>query len=42
MKNVSYTSIVDSLIYAMVCMRSNITHAVRVISHFLSNPGKMY
>jgi hypothetical protein len=32
MKNVSYASAVDSLMYAMVCMRSDIAHAVGVVS----------
>ena len=31
---------VSSLMYAMVCMRPNIAHAVGVVSFFLSNPGK--
>ncbi|RVW94339.1 Retrovirus-related Pol polyprotein from transposon TNT 1-94 [Vitis vinifera] len=31
---------VGSLMYAMVCTRPDIAHAVRVVSRFLSNPGK--
>jgi hypothetical protein len=42
MKNVSYGSAVGSLMYAMVCTRSNIDHAVGVVSHFLSNPSKVH
>jgi hypothetical protein len=41
-KNVSYASAVDSLMYAMVCTRPDIAHAVGVVSRFLSNPDKMY
>ena len=40
MKKVSYTSVVGSLMYAMVCTRPDIAHAVGVVSRFLSNPGK--
>ena len=29
-----------SLMYAMVCTRSDIAHVVGVVSNFLSNPGK--
>jgi hypothetical protein len=42
MKNVSYASVVGSLMYAMVCMRPDIAHAVGVVSRFLSNSGKMH
>lgn len=40
MKNVPYASVVGSLMYAMVCTRPDIAHAVGVVSRFLSNPGK--
>ena len=40
MKNVPYASAVGSLMYAMVCTRPDIAHAVGVVSRFLSNPGK--
>ena len=40
MKKISYTSAVGSLMYAMVCTRPDIAHAVGVVSRFLSNPGK--
>ncbi|RVW66917.1 Retrovirus-related Pol polyprotein from transposon TNT 1-94 [Vitis vinifera] len=39
-RNVPYASAVGSLMYAMVCTRPDIAHAVRVVSKFLSNPGK--
>ncbi|PHT85374.1 hypothetical protein T459_07480 [Capsicum annuum] len=40
MKKVSYASAVGSLMYAMVCTRSDIAHVVGVVSHFFSNPGR--
>ena len=40
MGKVPYASVVGSLMYAMVCTRSDIAHAVGVVSRFLSNPGK--
>jgi ATP-binding cassette subfamily B (MDR/TAP) protein 1 len=38
MKKVPYASAVGSLMYAMVCTRPDIAHAVSVVSRFLSNP----
>ncbi|CAL1413563.1 unnamed protein product [Linum trigynum] len=40
MENVPYASVVGSLMYAMVCTRSDIAHVVGIVSRFLSNPGK--
>ena len=40
MNKVPYSSVVESLMYAMVCTRPNIAHAVTVVSTFLDNPGK--
>ena len=40
MAKIPYASAVGSLMYAMVCMRPYIAHAVGVVSCFLSNPGK--
>ena len=37
---VSYASTIGSLMYAMVCTRPNIAHAVGVVSRFMSRPGK--
>ena len=42
MVNVPYSSVVGSLMYAMVCTRSDIAHAVGVVSRFLKNLGKEY
>jgi len=40
MKKVPYSSVVGSLIYAMICTRPNIAYAVGVMNWFLSNPRK--
>ncbi|KAI3791043.1 hypothetical protein L2E82_04591 [Cichorium intybus] len=40
MAKVPYASAVSSLMYAMVCTRPDIVHAVGVVSRFMSNPGK--
>ena len=40
MAKVPYSSAVGSLMYAMVCTRPDIAHAVGVVSRFLENPGK--
>eukprot|EP00253_Pinus_taeda_P035326 PITA_35326 len=37
---VPYASAVGSLMYAMVCTRPDISHAVGVLSRFMSKPGK--
>ncbi|WJX14008.1 ABC-type xenobiotic transporter [Trifolium repens] len=38
MANIPYASAIGSLMYAMVCTRLNIGHAVGVVSRFMSNP----
>eukprot|EP00253_Pinus_taeda_P029548 PITA_29548 len=40
MSYVRYASAVGSLMYAMVCTRPDIAHAVGVLSRFMSKPGK--
>ncbi|GJX71625.1 hypothetical protein Tco_0308796 [Tanacetum coccineum] len=42
MDRVPYASAVGSLMYAMVCTRPDLAHAVGVVSRFLSNPGKKH
>lgn len=37
MKNISYSSVVGSLMYVIVCTRPNISHVVGKVSHYLSN-----
>ena len=39
MSEMSYWSVIGSLMYAMVYTRPNIAHVVGVVSRFLSNPG---
>ena len=38
--NVPYSSVVDIIMYEMVCTRPNITHVVGVVSRYMNNPGK--
>ena len=40
MSKVPYSSIVGSLMYAMVCTRPNIAHAVGVVSKYMNDPSK--
>ena len=40
MHHVPYASAVGSLMYAMVCTRPDIAHAVSTMSRFMSNPGR--
>ena len=40
MSRVPYASAVGSLMYAMICTRRDIAHAVGVLIMFMSNPGK--
>eukprot|EP00253_Pinus_taeda_P003184 PITA_03184 len=40
MSRVPYASAIGSLMYAMVCTRPNIAHAVGVLSRFISKPRK--
>ena len=42
MDRIPYASAVGSLMYSMVCTRSDIAHAVGVVSRFLSKPGKKH
>ena len=42
MSKVSYVLAIGSLMYAMVCTRPDIAHAVGVVSRFMSRPGKQH
>ena len=42
MERVPYASSVGSLIYAMVCCRPDIAHAVSQVSRFMAQPGKKH
>ena len=39
MNKVPYLSAVGSLVYAMMCIRPNICHAVGMATRYQSNPG---
>ena len=38
--HVPYSSVVGSIMYAMVCTRPDISHVVSVVSRYMANPGK--
>jgi hypothetical protein len=40
MSRVPYFSAVGSLMYAMVCSRIDLSHALSVVSRFMANPGE--
>ena len=40
MSNFPYSSAVSNLMYAMVCTRPDIAHAVGVVSRYMNNLGK--
>ena len=42
MKNVLYSSLVDSLMYAQVCTRPDIAFVVVVLGRFMSNHGLIH
>ncbi|KAL8097980.1 hypothetical protein AgCh_030926 [Apium graveolens] len=42
MAKVTYAFAVGSLMYAKVCTKPDITHAVGVVSKFMSNPGRKH
>ncbi|KAL2248336.1 UNVERIFIED_CONTAM: Retrovirus-related Pol polyprotein from transposon TNT 1-94 [Sesamum indicum] len=42
MRVTPYASAIGSLMYAMICTRPDIAHAVGVVSRFMSNPGVMH
>ena len=40
MSRVPYSSVVDSLMYAMVCSRPYLVYAVKCSDQFMEKPGK--
>lgn len=40
MKKIPYARAVGSIIYAIICSRSNVAHGVGVVSRLIGNPGK--
>ena len=39
MRRIPYASVVDSLMYAMLCTRPDICYVVGIVSRYQSNPG---
>ena len=42
MKSVPHSSVVGSLMYAIVCTKPDLAFAISVLSRFMSNPGKAH
>ena len=42
MVDIPYSSAVGSLMYAMLCIRPDLVHAVGVVSQYMSNSGKKH
>ena len=42
MQKVPYASAIGSIMYAMVCTRPDIAHALGVVSRFISNLGRQH
>lgn len=42
MSRVPYASAIGSLMYATVCTRPDISQAARVVSRYMTNPGKVH
>ena len=42
MSKLPYASAIGSLMYAIVCTRLDIAHAIGVVSRYMSRPGKQY
>ena len=40
MTRVPYSSAIGSFIYATVCTRPNLSHAMSSVSRYMANPGK--
>ena len=42
MEKVFYASVMGSLMYAMLCIRPDISYAIGMVSRYQSNPGEVY
>jgi hypothetical protein len=42
MEKVSYSSVVGSLMYTMICIRSDISFAVGIVGRYQTNPRQSY
>jgi hypothetical protein len=40
MSKVSYSSVVGSLMYAIICSRPDLSHAMSVVSRYITNPSR--
>ena len=40
MSRISYTSIVDSIMYAITCIKLDVTYSLGVVSRYQSDPGE--
>ena len=40
MSRIPYASIVGSIVYAMMCTRSDVAYSLRVVSRYQSDPGE--
>ncbi|KAL8483135.1 hypothetical protein ACS0TY_025988 [Phlomoides rotata] len=40
MNNIPYASSVGSLMYAMVCCRPDLTHAMSIVSRYMTDPRR--
>ena len=42
MQIVPYSSVVDSLMYSIVCSRPDLAYTVSMVSRFMADPGKQH
>ena len=42
MSRIPYASTMGSIMYAMICIRSDVAHSLRVVSRYQSDPGKAH
>lgn len=42
MELVPYASVVDNVMYIMICTGPDITHAMSVVNRYMTNSGKAY
>ena len=42
MSGIPYSSVVGSLMYAMVCSRPDLTYAMSLVSRYTANPSKKH
>ena len=42
MKRIPYSNIIGSIMYAMICTRPDLAHAVILTSRYMSDPGRVH